>query len=288
MPTANEILDDAERLLKASDRIDHPHAGKERFDGEELLEFILGRSPRAREEIPAPAVRRFRRLIERRASGEPVAYITRSATFRGLDLEVRPGGFIPRESTEFMALQAIRRLRPRRRPVHVDLATGVGPVALAVADAIRRARVFGVDISASAIALAGRNAARLKLRNVTFLRGDLFAPLPKGLTGTVDVITIHPPYVARGEMRDLPEEIVRFEPRESITDFSRTGLGLLGRTTAEAPRWLANDGWLLVEVSPDRTRSVATLLRRSGFRDVRSTIGPVKFTRVVVGRAPAT
>ncbi|MDP8957010.1 MAG: peptide chain release factor N(5)-glutamine methyltransferase [Actinomycetota bacterium] len=287
MPTANEILDEAERILKASDLIDHPHTGKERFDGEEILEFVMGRVPRRREEIPSPALRRFRRLIQRRASGEPVAYITGSAKFRQLTLEVRRGGFIPRESTEFMALQAIRRLRPRRRPVHVDLATGVGPVALAVADALRRARVFGVDISGPALSVARRNATRLKLRNATFLRGDLFAPLPKSIMGSVDVVTIHPPYVARGEVKDLPDEIRRFEPRESITDFSRTGLGLLERTTSEAPRWLRDDGWLLVEVSPDRARSVASLLRRSGFREVRSTIGPVKFTRVLVGKAPA-
>ncbi len=286
MPTANEILDEAERILKASDLIDHPHAGKERFDGEEILEFIMGRLPRGGEEIPSPALRRFRRLIQRRASGEPVAYITSSAKFRGLTLEVRRGGFIPRESTEFMALQAIRRLRRRRRSVHVDLATGIGPVALSVADALRRSRVFGLDIAGPALAIARRNATRLKLRNVTFLRGDLFAPLPGDLMGSVDVITIHPPYVARGEVKDLPDEIVRFEPRESITDFSRTGLGLLERTTNEAPRWLGHDGWLLVEVSPDRARSVASLLRRYGFRDVRSTIGPVKFTRVLVGKAP--
>ena len=275
-------------MLKASDRIDHPHAGKERFDGEEILEYIMGRLPRGREEISAPTVRRFRRLLERRASGEPVAYITRSAKFRGLTLEVRPGGFIPRESTEFMALQAIRRLRARQRPVHVDLATGVGPVALAVADAVRRARVFGVDISSSALAQARRNAARLKLRNATFLRGDLFAPLPKALKGRVDVITIHPPYVPTGELRDLPEEITRFEPKESITDFSRTGMRLLERTTSEAPTWLGDDGWLLIEVSPDRYRSVSSLLRQAGFRYIRSTTGPVRFTRVIVGRAPVS
>ena len=286
MPTANELLDEAERILKASERVDHPHAGKERFDGEEILEFILGRAPSGRQRIPDPEARKFRRLIDRRATGEPVAYITGSAKFRGLTLEVRRGGFIPRESTEFMALQAIRRLQRRRRPVHVDVATGVGPVALAVADAIRRARVFGVDISTSALALARKNAVRLKLRNVTFLRGDLFAPLPKRLMGSVDVITIHPPYVPTGELRDLPEEITRFEPKESITDFSRTGMRLLERTTAEASWWLTSDGWLLVEVSPDRSRSVMSLLRGAGFRDIRSTIGPVRFTRVIVGRAP--
>jgi release factor glutamine methyltransferase len=284
MPTAGEVLDEAERELKASDLIDHPHAGKERIDAEELLEFVLDRRPGQREEIPPPVLKRFRRLISRRVSGEPVAYITRKAPFRGLTLEVRRGGFIPRESTEFMAVQAIRRLQRRPRPVHIDVATGIGPVALAVASAVPKAKVYGVDIAAAALAQARRNAGLLRLRNVTFLRGDLFAALPKRLKGAVNVITIHPPYVARGEVRELPEEIVRFEPRESITDFSRTGLGLLERVTQEAPHWLSDDGWLLVEVSPDRARSVASLLRGSGFRDIRSTIGPVRFTRVLVGR----
>jgi release factor glutamine methyltransferase len=184
-----------------------------------------------------------------------------------------------------MAAQAVRRLRGRPNPLYVDLGTGIGPVALVVGTALPRAKVFGVDVSAKPLALARRNAARLRLRNVTFLRGDLFEPLPDRLAGRIDVITIHPPYVPRREVRTLPEEIARFEPKESLTDDSPKGDRILRRVGVEAPAWLRPGGWVLVEVSPDRSREVATILRQAGFRDVRSTKGPIPVSRVVVGRA---
>ena len=284
MLTAGDVLDQAEKVLKRSDAVDHPHAGKERVDAEEILIFVLGYDPDLDDPVPPGALRRFRRLLARRAAGEPPAYLTGSTTFAGLELAVTRGAFIPRESSEFMAEQAIRRLRRRRSQIHVDLATGVGPVALAVARALPRARVVGVDLFDRPIKLARRNAAALGARNATFLRGDLFAPLPRDLRDAVDIVTIHPPYVARAEMRILPHEIKNFEPRESLTDQSRDGMGLLGRTVREAPRWLRPGGWLLVEVSPDRSRLVSTVLRRGGFRDVRSTRGTLDVSRVVVGR----
>jgi release factor glutamine methyltransferase len=284
VPTVEELIRQAVRDLKASPDVDHPHAGKERIDAEELLNFVLDRKPDAGEDVSGPDVRRFRRLLARRVTGEPVAYIIRRTAFLDMTLEVGPGAFIPRESSEFMVEQALRRLRGRRRPAHVDLATGVGPVALAVATAFPGAEVYGVDVSSRPIAFARRNAARLKARNATFLLGDLFAPLPRRVRGRVDVITVHPPYVPRGELRDLPDEIRRYEPVESLTDRSVRGLSLLGRVVAEAPAWLRSGGWLLVEVSPDRSRVVATVLRRAGFRGVRSTKGGVEVSRVVVGR----
>jgi release factor glutamine methyltransferase len=217
--------------------------------------------------------------------GEPVAYLTGTTTFGELELEVRRGAFIPRQSSEFMAAQAVRRLRGRPNPLHVDLGTGIGPVALVVGATIPRAKVFGVDVSAKPLVLARRNAARLRLRNVTFLKGDLFEPLPDRLAGRIDVITMHPPYVPRRELRTLPEEIARFEPKESLTDDSPKGDRILKRVGAEASAWLRPGGWILVEVSPDRAREVATILRRAGLRDVRSTKGPIPVSRVVVGRA---
>jgi release factor glutamine methyltransferase len=91
--------------------------------------------------------------------------------------------------------------------------------------------------------------------------------------------------VARSEMRDLPEEITDWEPAHTLTDQSRDGLGLLSRAVREAPTWLRPKGWLLVEVSPDRSPSVKKVLRAGGFRDVSSTKGGLlKVTRVIVGR----
>src|SRR5262249_13854605 len=151
---------------------------KERYDAEEMLAFVLGSAPRPGDDVPPTAARRFHLLLERRMSGEPVAYVTGRAQFKGMTLRVGPGAFIPRESSEFMAEQAIRRLHGRRGPVHVDLATGVGPVALAVARAVPGARVVGVDLYPEPVALARRNAAALGLANASFHRGDLFDAVP--------------------------------------------------------------------------------------------------------------
>ena len=284
MPTAEELLDEAEEILEASPAIDHPHRGREMADAEDLLDFVVGYDIDLDEEVDRAATQRFRRLVARRAKGEPTSYITGEIEFNGLVLRIGPGAFIPRQSSEFMVEQAVRRLRPRGKPIYVDLATGIGPVALAVADQLPRARVFGVDLTAKPVALARSNAKALKLKNTRFLKGDLFGPLPKSIARKVDVITIHPPYVGRREVRDLPDEIRRFEPQESLTDFSPMGMGLIGRVADEAPGWLRSGGWILVEVSPDRARGVASTLRRSGFRDVRSTKGDLDVSRVVVGR----
>lgn len=284
MPLARDLLDEAESLLEASSAVDHPHAGKERIDAEELLECVLGRPVRARETVGAGPARRFRRLVERRAAGEPAAYVTGRARFKGMWLRVGPGAFIPRESSEFMADQAIRRLARRRAPVHVDLATGVGPVALAVARSVPSARVFGVDLFAEPVAFARRNARDLGLANARFLRGDLFGPLPAAIRGSVDVVTVHPPYVPRREVRTLPAEVRAFEPRGSLTDFSADGMGLLARVVGESPDWLRPGGWLLVEVSADRAREVRGRLVRGGFADVASTKDRWAISRVIVGR----
>jgi release factor glutamine methyltransferase len=282
---ASEVLADAVRTLKASTAIDHWQTDREEIEADDLLCHVLDADELDPDDEVGPAERRrFRRMIERRAAGEPVQLIKGFAVFRGLEILARPGVFVPRDSTEFLAEQAIRRLRGRRRPVAVDLATGGGTVALAIADEVRGVRVFGTDISAEAIRVARRNAERLRLRG-TFLVGDLFGGLPRELHGRVDVITLHPPYVARGELRELPEEIRRFEPAHTLTDRSVDGLGLVGRTGAEAGTWLKRGGWLLVEVSPDRARAVAGVLRRSGFAQVRSTLDQgFKVTRVLVAR----
>ena len=282
---ATEVLADATATLKASTALDHWQRGRERIEADELLCFALGVDRvRPKDEVPPIVHRRFVRMVERRASGEPVQLITGFAIFRGLELLARPGVFVPRDSTEFLAGQAIRRLRGRRGPVAVDLATGGGAVALSIAHEVPRTRVFGTDISPAAIRVARDNAEGLRLR-ATFVRGDLFEGLPSDISGRVDVITLHPPYVGRGEVRDLPEEIRRFEPVHTLTDRSLDGMGLLGRAVSTAPDWLRPDGWLLIEVSPDRARPVASVLRDGGFDEVRSTVDRgFKLTRVVVGR----
>jgi release factor glutamine methyltransferase len=286
---AADLLQRAVRTLEASDAIDHWQKHRELYEAEDLLIHAMGgEEPDPDDEVPPPARRRFEAMIARRAVGEPTPYIKGFADFRGLDVLARPGVFVPRDSSEFLAEQAVRRLRRRRSPVHVDLATGGGPIALAVANEVPKATVYGADVSAEAVALARRNAKRLGLQ-ATFVVADLYTGLPfRRLGGTVDVVTLHPPYVPRDEVRDLPDEVRDWEPVHTLTDQSDDGMGLVRRAVDEGPEWLAASGWLLVEVSPDRAREVMRIFRSGGFRDVRSTKGgELKVTRVVVGKRPS-
>ena len=280
-------MDDAVKVLKASPSIDHWQRGRERMEAEDLLWHVLDHEPELSEEISDADRRTFERLVRRRATGEPIPYIKGYTEFRGIELRVRPGVFVPRDASENLAEQAVRRLRNRRRPVHVDLATGVGTIALAVANEVRTAEVVGTDVSAEAVRQARANAKQLGLP-ARFVTGDLFAGLPRSLAGAVDVVTLHPPYVPAHEVKDLPEEIREWEPEHTLTDRSRDGLGLISRTAREAPAWLSRSGWLLMEVSPDRVAHVKRALRGEAFREIRSTKGgPLPLTRVVVARRPA-
>ena len=284
---ARTLLDEAVKTLKASPAIDHWQKGRERIEATELLIHVLGDQPEPGDRISARDAKTYRGLIERRVTGEPIPYIKGYTAFRDIELRVKPGVFVPRDSSEWLAEQAVRRLRRREAPVHVDLATGIGTIALAVADEVPKATVFGTDLSEEAVRLARKNAKALGL-DATFVAGDLLDPLPRKLRGRVDVITIHPPYVARDEIEELPDEVRAWEPEHTLTDQSDDGLGLIARTAEEGPGWLRARGWLLVEVSPDRAKDVKRVLNAAGFRDVESTKGgDLKITRVIVGRRPA-
>ncbi len=283
---AQKLLDQAVRTLKASKSLDHSQKHRERWEARDLLTYVLGDEPDPQDDVPAKARRWFERMVARRAEGEPIPFIKGYTEFRGLELLAEPGVFVPRDSSEFLAEQAVRRLRRRKSPVAVDLATGGGTIALAVANEVPKATVVGTDLSAEAIDLARRNAKRLGV-SARFRQGDLFEAVPKKLRGKVDVITLHPPYVARDEMDELPDEIREWEPAHTLTDRSEDGMGLIRRTVDESPIWLRRGGWLLMEVDPDRSRDVMPVFRSGGFRDVKSTKGgELKVTRVIVGRRP--
>jgi release factor glutamine methyltransferase len=202
-----------------------------------------------------------------------------------MKLQVGRGAFIPRDSSGFLADVAIERANERPTPIVVDVCTGVGPVALLCAAGSPNATVYGLDISATALAFARRNARSLGISNVRFLRGDLFDPLPGKVRRRVDVVSAHPPYVARWEMRHVRHEL-RAEPNEAITDSSKTGLALAGRIVRESPACLVPGGWLLVEVVDFRAREVAAMLRRAGFRAVRHLRAKGEVNRVIAGRMP--
>lgn len=291
-PTVATLLSEAATAIGRSPAIDHWQPTLARWDSEMLMTAALGQQLTAalRRTVPSPSERRrFRAMVARRTEGEPVAHIVGYLDFRGMHLRTRRGVFVPRVSSELLAQEAIAVLRRARASrVAVDVATGSGPMALAMAREVPGADVWGLDISRDAVLLARANARSHGISNVHFRVSDMLDALPSRLRGSIDVFTIHPPYVARGEMRILPREIRDFEPRHTLTDDSVDGLELVRRLAAESARWLRPGGTLLVEIGTYLSRRTQATLRAAGLEDVSWTRDGLGVTRVVTGRRART
>lgn len=266
--TTSELLDAGERVLSDSSHIFEDHDN--RMEAEGLLEFVQEADidDLDPDEIPSRREReRYLSLIARRAAGEPFPILVGSIEFYGLTLEVKPGSFVPRPSSELTVSRAVKRIKKRKRPVVVDVCTGAGPIALAIADEAPRAEVWGTDIDADGLAQARRNAKLLEIDNTTFRKGDMYGSLPKRLKGKVDLITGHIPYVPPGEVDDLPAEVKDHEPLFTLSGLSKDGLGLIRTAVQQAPEWLAPGGWMLLEISEDLVPKVRKLCDKAGFED---------------------
>jgi release factor glutamine methyltransferase len=267
--TARGLIALGERVLADSTHIFEDHDN--RREAEELLAFCLAVEPEDLDEDCEPPARvrqRFLSLVARRAGGEPFPVITGRIDFYGLDLSVRPGAFVPRPSSELTVARAARRLHGRKgATVVVDLCTGAGPIAMALADEFPAAQVWGADIDPKGLAQGRANARRLGITNVRFARGDMFHALPRRLRGAIDIITGHIPYVPPDEVDDLPSEVVEHEPLFMLTDASSDGLELIRGAISAAPEWLKPGGWLLLEVSEDLGGKLRAMCRRAGLED---------------------
>jgi release factor glutamine methyltransferase len=182
-------------------------------------------------------------MVDRRVAGLPLEQVVGWAEFCGLRIAVDPGVFVPRRRTEFLAGQAIARVRPGA--LVVDLCCGSGAVGAALAAAASGLELHAVDVDPAAVACARRN---LVAGGGRAYEGDLYAPLPAWLHGRVDVLVANAPYVPTGEVGLLPREARLYEPRMAL-DGGADGLAVVRRVSAAAPAWLAPGGQLLVEVS---------------------------------------
>jgi release factor glutamine methyltransferase len=198
----------------------------------------------------------FEALAARRRAGEPVAYLTGSREFWGLPLAVDASVLIPRPETETLVEQALNMMRQKPHPRVLDLGTGSGAIALAIAHERPDASVEAVDVSPRALALAQRNADRLKLANLCFIQSDWYEALPRGRP--YDLIASNPPYVPEGNPH-LSEGDVRFEPSAALRA-GVDGLDALRVVIGHAPRYLAAGGRLLVEHGYDQARAVRALM----------------------------
>jgi release factor glutamine methyltransferase len=194
-------------------------------------------------------------MVARRIEGEPLAWITGSIRFCGLDVRVTPGVYVPRWQTEPLARMATSLLPADG--VAIDLCTGAGAIAMLLAVAAPTARVVATDVDPVAVACACANGVDARA-------GWLDDPLPDSLEGTVDVLTAVPPYVPTSELRFLPRDVQRYEPRAAL-DGGTEGTEMLMEIVRRAPRWLRPGGNMLLELGGDQAEAIAPVALAAGF-----------------------
>jgi release factor glutamine methyltransferase len=222
-------------------------------------------------ELSPATLDNFETMIARRERREPIAYILGHKEFYSIDFEVSSAVLIPRPETEIVVAAALEVVAGAPDARVLDIGTGSGAIAIAIAVNAPRARVTAVDISADAIVHASRNAQHHRVEDrVTFRRADCFEILDGGpALGSFEVIVSNPPYLDDAEIAALEPEVRAFEPRLAISA-GAGGLDILRRIAAGAPRHLAGDGELIVEVAAAQATkaAVAKLVEEAGLRVV--------------------
>lgn len=269
-----------ESLLNAAELPDSPTP---RLDAELLLAHALGKSRSylhtwPERELDAPQLERYRAALARRQAGEPVAYILGQQGFWSLELEVASHTLIPRPDTELL-VETVLALLPATPAALLDLGTGTGAIALALASERPAWQVTGVDRVPEAVALAERNRARLKLANAGFVASHWFSALAGQ---RYQLIVSNPPYIAADD-RHLGEGDVRFEPSSALVA-GVDGLDDIRLIIAQAPGYLEAGGWLLLEHGFDQAAAVRELLSARGFSAVESRRDLGGHERISLGR----
>lgn len=262
-----------------------PDSPTERLDVELLLAAALGKSRSYLHTWPerivsSEAAERFAGYLARRRAGEPVAYILGQQGFWKLDLEVAPHTLIPRPETELL-VEAALELLPMRPARVLDLGTGTGAIALALASECPAWQVTALDRVPEAVALAERNRDRLGLANAQVYMSHWY----DAVAGErFDLILSNPPYIAADDPHLVAGD-VRFEPSSALVA-GQDGLDDLRVIIAQAPDHLSAGGWLLLEHGYDQASAVRELLTRHGFIDVASRLDLAGHERISMGRLP--
>jgi len=256
-------------LASALGQLTAAHVPSPRLNAETLLMFTLGCDRAflyAHPERPLTddEHQRYNNALAQRASGIPAQYITGHQEFWGLDLIVSPAVLIPRPETEHVVETVLALAKPFATPRIVDVGTGSGAIALALAKELPDAEIHAVDVSEAALEVARANAARHQLDSrIIFHQGDLLA----GFDGnSFDFVVSNPPYVGESEEDEVQLEVRKFEPRGAVFA-GPTGLEVIERLVPQAERRLRSGGWLVMEMSGTIAGGVRELL--GGWRDVK-------------------
>jgi release factor glutamine methyltransferase len=272
----------ARALAETTERLEAAGCESPSVDAEILISHVLGTS---RSELALEPKRKLSHeeaseleaLVTRRAKREPLAYVLGEWGFRRLTLTVDRRVLVPRPETEVVVERCLRRLDGIGEPRVLDVGTGSGAIALAIADEHPGAQVSAVDASPGALEVAGANVLATGLA-VELREWDLFAGLPDG---PWDLVVSNPPYVLPEELDTLQEEVREWEPREALV-----GLGATEAVTRGALDVLVAGGALVLEVAAGDAGRVASLLEELGYSDVSTTEDLAGRDRVVEGVRP--
>ncbi len=287
-PTIRDLLAEAEKVL-----VGGPHAARARRDAETLLLHALREDlpdvnlawliAHEYETIPAQANAEFCAWVERRRTGEPIQYITGEAEFYGLRFKVDREVLIPRPETEHLVEKAIELARGFERQRILDVGTGSGAIAVALASNLPVARIHATEESAAALKVARDNAARIGVaERVRFHQGDLLAPVAGKL---FDLIVSNPPYVAEDDRDSLAVEVREYEPAKALFA-GADGLGIYRRLIPAAFDALFHERYLALEIGFGQEAAVHDLLAGAGFIGIEFTKDLQGIPRVAIGRRP--
>jgi len=262
-----------------------------RLNIELLLAHVLGKRRldlylEFERELDEPTLEKLREMVKRRAAGEPLQYITGEVEFCGLKFAVDRRVLIPRPETELLletVLEQVKPLTTHHSPLTIiDLCTGSGCIAVALAKKVDGAEVYATDSSAEALAVARGNAARHGVeKKIRFLQGDLLQVIPDSLR--VDVLVSNPPYIASGELAGLPREIRDFEPVQALVA-GEDGLKVIRRIVSDASRFLLPDGILALELGAGQRAVVEPLCAAHGLQLTKVVRDLQGHERVIVAR----
>jgi release factor glutamine methyltransferase len=273
-------------IEQAAGRLATAGVPEPRLDAARLLRHVTGWDAAAllvhsRDAIAEDDERRFHELVEQRARRRPMQHLTGVAPFWRHELRVTPDVLIPRPETEHLVEAALDWLKPLERPVIVDVGTGSGCIALAIAAERPDATVHAVDLSAAALAVARDNAARLGLERVRFHEGDLLAPL-KGQA--IDVVVSNPPYVGANEVDTLAPEVRDHDPRLALVP-PGDRFSIYRRLAEGTGDLLRPGGALMVEIGQGMEDEVLRIVSAAGFAVARVVPDLQSIPRVVVAVA---